>query len=451
MPKDTTTLSSNWEWRLATTNNPKIAESFKNLEKWSPAAQFPSVIQMELLHGKHIPNPDIGENEYLIQWVGEADWEYRTTFPAPKGSNDTVDLVFEGLDTFAIVTLNGKVILETDNMFIPYRVNVKDVLKADNELLIHFDSAVKRGAEIEDKFGKRDSMMRSAKRMHERKSQYHWGWDWGPIIVTAGPWLPIHIESYTSRIDNVYITSDLATDHNSAEISVAVETSTKISGSAELEILDENQQVVSKLTGEIVDGKTTFKTTIKNPSLWWPNGEGAATLYTAAVKLLNNTSIFDTLSTRFGIRTITLIQRPLDDEPGKTFLFNVNGRDIFIQGGDWIPADNLLPRVSREKYFKWLRLAKNGNLNMLRVWGGGIYETEDFFDAADECGMLVWQDYMFACGDYPTHKEYLESVTEEVKAQTKRIRNRASLALLCGGNEDFMLKDWVGYVKFKAV
>ena len=150
---------------------------------------------------------------------------------------------------------------------------------------------------------------------------------------------------------------------------------------------------------------------------------------------------------KFGVRTIEIVQRPLDDAPGKTFIFNVNGRDIFSQGGNWIPADNLSSTITRERYFTWIRLARYNHLNMIRVWGGGLYETEDFFDACDEFGILVWHDYAFACGDYPIHEEYLDNIREEAEHQTIRLRNRASLALLCGGNEDFMLNDRFG-VKF---
>ena len=269
-------------------------------------------------------------------------------------------------------------------------------------------------------------------------SQYSWGWDWGPIIVTAGLYLPIFLDTYTTRIDDLYITSTLARDHTSAELTVAVRLSGAAVGTTKVKISDALGKTVAE---GVVQGSSTFK--IEKPELWWPSGHGEQAPYTATATL-SNSSPLDTVSKKFGIRTITLVQRPLDNEPGTTFMFNVNGRDIFIQGGDWIPADNLTPRLTRQKYFDWIKMAKRGNLNMIRVWGGGVYEPDDFFDACDELGLLVWHDYAFACGDFPVYDEFLESIRLEVEAQTLRLRGRASLALLCGGNEDFMLADFDG-------
>ena len=234
-------------------------------------------------------------------------------------------------------------------------------------------------------------------------------------------------------------------DHESADISVTVTAvESDQSPSMNIEIIDSNGHAVATLSGKTSNPVTI---TLKSPKLWWPNGQGDQHLYSTKVSLLDAESkVLDQSTTRFGIRTIEVIQRPLKEAPGTTFMFRVNGRDIFAQGGDWIPADMLLPTISRERYFEWIRLARHCHLNMIRVWGGGIYETEDFFDACDEMGMLVWHDYAFACGDYPIHGAFIDTITKEAEAQTTRLRNRASLALLCGGNEDFMLADWNQYV-----
>ncbi len=257
-------------------------------------------------------------------------------------------------------------------------------------------------------------------------------------MITAGPYLPIFLDTYTTRIEDLYITSTLAPDHPSAELSVTVKLSGAGTGTTTVKISNTSGKKVAEGT---VQGSSKF--VIKNPDLWWPNGHGEQPLYTATATLSNGSAL-DTQSKRFGIRTIILIQRPLDNEPGTTFIFNINGRDIFIQGGDWIPADNLTPRITRQKYFDWIKMAKRGNLNMIRVWGGGIYESEDFFDACDEMGLLVWHDFAFACGDFPIYPDFLKSVKLEVEAQILRIRGRVSLAIICGGNEDFMLNDYEG-------
>lgn len=244
----------------------------------------------------------------------------------------------------------------------------------------------------------------------------------------------------------MHITTSLSKEHSEAGVTIKVHLAAVPPKTVKvnIQISDANRKAVHESQWSI-HGSTRETSVIKiqQPQLWWPNGQGTQPLYTATVLLVNaEDQEIDFLTTRFGIREITLIQRPLLAAPGTTFMFNVNGRDIFIQGGNWIPADNLLPRLTKEKYRAWITLAQRGHMNMIRVWGGGIYESEDFFDACDEMGILVWHDYAFACGDYPIHKEYLENVKKEVEAQTKRLRNRASLALFCGGNEDFMLADF---------
>lgn len=264
-----------------------------------------------------------------------------------------------------------------------------------------------------------------------------WGWDWGPVMLTAGPYMPVYLEAYSSRIDDVYVRTKLSEDHSSSQISVAVSVArTKSPASAEIVIFDSTgiQVAATTIALELDNASTEF--TIQDPKLWWPNGQGDPHLYTAKVTLKNSDRMVDETTTCFGVRTIELIQEPLADAPGTSFMFRVNGRDIFAQGGNWIPADNLLPNISRERYFDWVRLGRDCHLNMIRVWGGGIYETEDFLDACDEMGILVWHDYALACGDYMIRDAFMENLRREAEHQTKRMRSRACLALLCGANED---------------
>ncbi|OAL44507.1 glycoside hydrolase [Pyrenochaeta sp. DS3sAY3a] len=438
---------TDWQWRLANANGQAEAEKLSPLG-WKDVTKFPSVIQQELLAHDFIPNYHVGDNERHILWVGACDWEYRTHFKTPASSSSHVELVFEGLDTIATATLNGKEILRSDNMFIPARVDVKSHLKSpgqDNELILHFGSAIKAGKELEDKYGKRKSMMRDAKRNYLRKAQYHWGWDWGPIVVTAGPWKPVYLETYNGKIESIYIrTQKLDDAHQSAEVSIDIETVHAATNSrVRIVITDANDMKVSTHILQLADQKASLHCLINTPKLWWPNHQGSPHLYSASVELLAPSSqVLHSRTQRFGIRTIELIQRPLKDAPGKTFMFRVNGRDIFIQGGNWVPADNILTSISRARYFDWVKLAADGNLNMIRVWGGGVYESEDFFDACDEIGILVWHDFAFACNDLPTFPGFLDNVRKEAECQTRRLRSRASLALLAGGNEDFMLADW---------
>ena len=270
------------------------------------------------------------------------------------------------------------------------------------------------------------------------------------MILTAGPYLPVRLETYTSRLDNVYIVPKVSEDHSSATVAFTLALSGDIGGAskAEISILDSSGAVKGSSSIQLDSSAKEATSSIQliSPKLWWPNGQGDPHLHTAVVRLLgaNSEKVLDESSTKFGVRNIELVQRPLDKAPGTTFMFRVNGRDIFAQGGNWIPADMLLPTISRERYFEWVSLAQYSHLNMIRVWGGGIYEPDDFFDACDEMGILVWLDCAFACGDYPIHDGFMNSITKEVEAQAIRLRNRASLALLCGGNEDFMLTDMAG-------
>ena len=456
MPSKNTRIdlpASNWQWRLSSSNGSFVPDSISTqLPQWHPCSTFPSVIHQELLHSNLIPDANVGENERRIQWIGKCDWEYRCTFRAPSVQSEAehAELLFEGLDTFAIVTLNGKVILNSDNMFISHRVDVKQFLQSfdqDNELVILFESAFKKGGGLEEEHGVRFSIMRDAKRMHIRKAQYHWGWDWGQLSVQAGPYMPIYLETYRSRISDLYIETELAGDHSHAKMRCdsTLSGSQNPEASIELAIVDEAGAIVSQTTYRVstTSSTTSHFVTISSPRLWWPNLQGNSHLYTATARLMHSSSSdpLDTRTTRFGIRTVHLIQRPLSSAPGSTFLFSINGREIFINGANWIPCDNILSSITPDRYHSWIQLARRCNMNMLRIWGGGIYESEDFYNACDELGILVWQDYAFACGDYPTHPSFLASVREEAEQQTRRLRSHASLALLCGGNEDFMLTD----------
>ncbi|KAI0002669.1 glycoside hydrolase superfamily [Xylariaceae sp. FL0662B] len=442
---------SKWSWRMANSNGNAQAESLPVLREWSPVGAFPSVVQMELQKKGLISDVNLAENERVIQWAGHVDWEYRTFFDTPPETfeRDHVDLVMQGLDTFATVKLNGEEILKSTNMFVPARLPVKDKLKPSgetNELLILFESAFKIGDQLNKKYGERWSRMRDPKRHHTRKAQYHWGWDWGPVMLTAGPYMPIDLEAYDVRVGSVYVVPTLAADHSSAKVSLEVKTlKTTRPVHVDISVVDAAGKEVYAHSGLNDTDLFITQFTITNPELWWCNGLGSQHLYTAHVSIVDSDSTppLDSRSVRFGVKKIELIERPLDKEPGTTFMFRINGRDIFAQGANWIPADMMLPTISRQRYFDWIRTVVLGNMNMIRVWGGGIYETEDFMDACDEMGVLVWHDYAFACGDYLIHDEFIESIAREAEAQTLRLRNRASLALLCGGNEDFLFYDWL--------
>jgi beta-mannosidase len=381
-----------------------------------------------------------------VQWIAEKSWIYRLSFSLPQTASPNplfTDLVFEGLDTFATVTLNGTAILQSDNMHLHHRVNVNDNLRREgtNILEILFDSALLRGRELVNAHPEHQHFSRQTEdsRIPVRKAQYHWGWDWGPILMTAGPWRPVYLEQYDARIEDVW------TQHSvSAEL-------TSVSGRifACVKGAYERSEVDLCLS---IGGRTVFQTSvtinaagmaeasfsIEDVRLWSPLGYGSQHRYKLSATLRHNNNIIsDTLSKRIGFRTCSLVQEP--DSGGKSFHFHINNTDIFCGGSCWIPADSFLSELTPQRYRAWIELLAASNQVMIRVWGGGIYEDDAFFDACDEFGILVWQDFAFACGNYPTYPAFLESVELEARQNVRRLRSHPSLVVWAGNNEDYQV------------
>ncbi|KAF3057388.1 Beta-mannosidase B [Daldinia childiae] len=433
-PRTVIPIDKNWEFKQAD----------KEDSKYLPVGQFPTNVHLDLLAHKIIPDPYIGKNEIDVQWVGEAVWVYRTNFATPTiGSSAKAVLAFDGLDTFATVVLNGKTILETENMFIPERVDVTADLKEDggeNELVITFDSAYLRGWELVEKYPdhKWGCWNGDNSRLAVRKSQYHWGWDWGPSLLTCGPWRPINLEVYESRITDLWVDIDVDKSLKFATITTHASTEGKASG-VWFDISYNGTPIVSQAVAS--GGNATF--TIDNPKLWYPVRYGKQPLYTVTATLDEDGKIIDSVSKKIGLRRAELVQRPLKGEPGTSFFFEVNGIPIFCGGSDWIPADNFIPRISKERYYDWVKLVADGNQFMIRVWGGGIYEEQAFYDACDELGILVWQDFMFGCGNYPAWPGLLDSIKREAEENIKLLRHHPSIVIYAGNNEDYQYAESV--------
>ncbi|KAI1108903.1 family 2 glycosyl hydrolase [Nemania sp. NC0429] len=430
-------LSSGWQFR-------EYDGSSSSERPWLPVHQVPSDVHMDLLANKEIPDPFIDLNELALRSLAEKRWTYRTRFPKPAelslGSPTTTDLVFEGLDTFATVLLNGAEILKSDNMFISHRVNVTGLLKDTNELEILFDSAMLRGRELvnehshEHTFYVRQTEMG---RVPVRKAQYHWGWDWGPILITAGPWKPIYLEQYVSKIEDVWTECEVSEDLQTCSGRILAKISQPESSGLSVKIsLSLAESVVFEkecTVGSSGIAETSFS--ITRPELWYPFTHGSQTRYELKATLGSH----DAVSKMIGFRRTELIQQP--DQFGKSFFFRINGEDVFCGGSCWIPADSFLPRVSEQRYRDWVKLAHEGNQNMIRVWGGGIYEHDAFFDACDELGIMVWQDFGFACASYPTYESFLVSVEEEARQNIRRLRSHPSLIIWAGSNEDYQVQE----------
>ncbi len=412
--------SATWTFRDASTKT------------WRPA-EVPGCVHLDLRRNGQIPDPFFGTNELELQWIEERDWEYRARFKVTADllSEEVVELVAEGLDTVATVTLNGKVIARTENMFTPYRWNVKKLLEAGaNELLIRFDSAMAYLRTHHDGNVYREFNDPVGNSNRIRKQQCQFGWDWGPRLVTAGVWRPLSLEAWSgNRLDQVVVKQTHGDD-----------------GAVSLDLTPELARPDAdavcrwtlKLDGKVVTRGEGAHIAVPNPQLWWPAGQGAQPLYTLSVEVVDATgATIGTWQRKIGLRTIVLDLS--EDEWGQAFRFVVNGRPIFAKGANWIPAHSFVVGLTRKDLERDLQAAADAHMNMIRVWGGGIYESEEFYDVCDELGLMVWQDFAFACTLYPIDESFRELIRPEATAQIRRLRHRASLALWCGNNEIWML------------
>jgi beta-mannosidase len=425
--------------------------------KWITAS-VPGDVYADLLKANEIPDPFYRDNENDLQWIGETDWIYQRSFKVPAAvlKKNRVLLQCDGLDTLATLVINGKKIATTDNMFRSWEFDVREVLKAgQNTISITFAAAQsyinKRGEELFLKAGNGNNAG------HIRKEPCNFGWDWGVKCVTCGIWRDIRLVAFdTARLSDVRIVQDHS---KKGQVGLTVETAVEKTGrqklSARVTVTLDGKEVGS--TEETFGGKiTTLQTLVKHPKLWWPNNMGDQPLYKVTVELLDaEGTLLDITEKRIGLRTLELDRHP--DQWGESFQFVVNGVPFFAKGANWIPADAIQARMTQERYHQLVQDAAEANMNMLRVWGGGIYEDEAFYDACDELGICVWQDFMYACSGYPTmDKAFMRNVKAETEDVVKRLRHRTCIALWCGNNEIEMLKyffnnpelkGWTGYKK----
>ncbi|MCB8982610.1 MAG: glycoside hydrolase family 2 protein [Ardenticatenaceae bacterium] len=412
-------------------------------DEWLPAT-VPGGVHTDLLALGRIPDPFVADNEKKVQWVAETDWEYRYHFAvaAEVLAQPCVWLVGDGLDTLAAVALNGRSLGHTNNMFRQYRWEVKDLLQAgENELLITFPSPVQYISAKQAERPLPGVSQAIPGGPYLRKAPCQFGWDWGPQLPPIGIWKDIRLEGGPGpRLDDVHLRQQHANGQVvvSAALSVAGETSASLSAQLQVTAPDGEEW----LAETAVSAHTALNITIANPQLWWPNGYGDQPLYRVAVALREGEEVIDQRGYQLGLRTLELRQDP--DEWGRSFEFVANGVPIFAKGSNWIPADSFPTRISDEYLEALIRGAAETHQNMLRVWGGGFFEEERFYDLCDKYGILVWQDYIFSCSVYPLDDpEFLDNVRLEVQENVRRLRHRASLALWCGNNEmEWGWADW---------
>ena len=420
--------------------------SFRQLGNtdWMPAT-VPGTVHTDLFANKVIENPFYSTNEANLQWIEEKDWEYRSKFRPTSEllKADVQQLIFKGLDTYADIYLNEELLLSADNMFLEWTVDVSGkLLDGENTITVRFSSAYNKGLELANKLpiklpADNDKGKDAKTSVFTRKAPYHFGWDWGPRFVTVGVWRPVFIEGWNrAKINTIqYVQKSQSNQKADFDANFTVDAVTE--GKFTLVVADTAGKVYAQQSVTLTKGenKFTLPFAIENPSLWYPNGMGEPNLYSMVAILAAGDKKYDQKNTRIGVRTVRLVQQPDAQGDGKSFYFEVNGQPVFAKGANYIPQDVFTPRVATESYLSLIETTKMSNMNMLRVWGGGIYEEDLFYELCDENGIMVWQDFMFACSFYPWDKEFFESVTKEVKYNVGRLRNHPSIVLWCGNNE----------------
>ena len=401
-------------------------------------ASVPGSTHLDLLAAGLIPDPYLDRAEADLVWMHRAGWRYALTFDAvASGEGERVDLVFDGLDTVASVELNGVLLGSTRNMHRGYRFDVRSVLRdGANELVVVFGSALEHAEKVEAELGRREHAYPHPFNM-VRKMACSFGWDWGPDLQTAGIWKPVRLERWVgARFASV---RPLVTVDEDGTGRVEVHADVERGGAAGLELL---VSVGGRSERVVVDGDSGVATAVvPDVELWWPVGYGGQPRYDLAVSLVADGEVVDGSEHRIGFRTITVDTTP--DDIGTPFTFVVNGKPVFVKGANWIPDDHFLTRITRERLARRVDQAVGANLNLLRVWGGGIYETDDFYDVCDERGVLVWQDFPFACASYPEEEPLRAEVEAEARENVARLVARPSLALWNGNNENLWgFADW---------
>ena len=438
-------LHEGWKFRQA------------RLTNWYPAT-VPGVVHTDLLQNKIIEDPFFRLNERGLQWIDKEDWVYETCFTlaADMMRKENMELVFEGLDTYADVYLNDECILKADNMFRRWSIPVRQYIREENNILkVYFHSPVKIDVPKWDALpyqypasndqSENGGLFNKKISIFARKAGYHYGWDWGPRLVTSGIWRPVYIRAWSDlRINDVFI------EQKEVGAGRAV-----IAGHVELDADKDMDGVLVTITDEATGrvlgewqadlkrgtNRVTVDFVLHKPKLWWSNGLGEPFLYRFRTDIIAGGELLDSKTERVGIRSLKVVHQP--DKDGHTFYIELNGRPVFAKGANYIPLDNFLPRVTPENYKRTILDAAGVNMNMLRVWGGGIYENDVFYDLCDEHGIMIWQDFMFACSMYPAEGALLDNIHQEAVDNVKRLRNHACIALWCGNNE--CQDAWLGW------
>ncbi|MFY0601982.1 MAG: glycoside hydrolase family 2 protein [Cyclobacteriaceae bacterium] len=429
VPNRSIELKDNWQFRNA------------DEDQWYPAA-IPGNNFSHLFANDLIKDPFYRTNEENLQWVEKTSWEYQLDFDLTEEDLDfsRVQLIFDGLDTYADIYLNDVLILNTNNMFVQWKAEVQDLLvTGSNNLRAYFHSPLTR---VADK-AKQANILYPAGNDHSdenlsvysRKAPYHFGWDWGPRFVSSGIWRPVRLDFYkNATIEDIHITQKLSEELADVKAHLEIESIRESEAKLTIECLNDP---LGKIDHQFVlhqgANKVSIPFSINQYKKWWPRPMGEAYLYQFKFTLEVEGVAQDSCTRKVGLRTIELVNEP--DADGVSFYFKVNDVPFFAKGANYIPQDSFQDSVTASRYERIFQDAVDAKMNMLRVWGGGIYEDDLFYELADENGILIWQDFMFACTMYPGDPAFMDSVSEEATQNIKRLRNHPSIALWCGNNE----------------
>ena len=424
-------LHTNWKFKNA------------NSQEWKNA-KVPGVVHLDLLDNKIIQDPYFGNNELKQRWIEEMDWDYATSFMVDSSlfNKNHIELVFEGLDTYSTIFLNGKEIQFSDNMFRTWRIDIKaNLILGLNELRVRFHSPISMNKKNVNKSpyvlpGANETVDLKVS-PYTRKAAYHFGWDWGPRFVTCGIWRPVYLRTWDDVRLADFSYQTVLQENGMAKVDFKFELLSHQDQEVNFQFNQTQRKIRLKKGVNIIQDSQEFA----NTKLWYPKGYGDQHFYEAFLVLSNGPTPILQKKLKFALRSIQLIQQP--DEIGTPFYFEVNGQPFFAKGANYIPQDLFLPRVDSARYEKLINQALAANINFLRVWGGGIYENDYFYDLCDKNGILVWQDFMFANSMYPSDPSFISTIDKEVQDNIKRLRNHPCIALWCGNNEiEVAWKNW---------
>ncbi|XP_070207159.1 beta-mannosidase-like isoform X2 [Littorina saxatilis] len=430
----------------------------------SVTGQVPGSMYTALIENKHIKDPLYRDNDVKLAWIGHENWTYTRYFQVSSAmaQSQSVLLVAEGIDTVSTVFINGRAVMGTDNMFIKYTLDVKPFVKpGNNTIQLSFQSATDFAKKQADTYPYTVPPTCTLPVQHGechvnfiRKEQCSFSWDWGPSFPTQGIWKPIYLKAFDSAVIDM-ATVEVAPDSIDQGWELRTKTffnvnsRSPVTGQLQIKLDGTSIAETHSVTLTSASNMTAFNISVPKSAgvkQWWPNGYGKQTLYNVYFVFTAANGEVTSQRRRIGFRTIELVQDPVSALPqqGLTFYFKVNGFPIFMKGSNWIPADSFQERITKDRLRLLLQSAVDTHMNAMRVWGGGVFESEDFYDLTDELGILIWQDLMFSVALYSTHQPFLDTVTEEVTYQVRRLVHRPSILVWTGNNENSMVLPWFG-------